>query len=90
MNYPTKQELRSSRAAAIAVLIIMAATLIAIAVMLTMQLTGFAAFPISAFVAVFFGGLLAIVVGVAIGSRKPKGRAQNITDHHIFNSKELS
>lgn len=80
-SYPTKEELASTRTPAIVALCIILATIITLAVMLTLQATSVASFSASTWVAVFFGGVIAVMLTGLIAVSKRRGRARNITDH---------
>lgn len=79
--YPTEEELAATRTAAIVVVCIIITEIAALAAMLALQIAGVVSFTASTWVAVFFGGVIAVMLTGLIAASKRRGRAKNITGH---------
>ena len=87
--YPSKDELKATRAPAIVAFLIMFVAAVTLAVMAVLQIIGAAEFHFATYVSIVFGGILAILLTALIGTRRPKGRARNITGHPPTRSHQI-
>lgn len=83
MNYPNDRELKSVKRPAVAVLLVLFATIVALIVMATLTFAGTVTFHGATWLAVLFGGIVVVFVIALVASRK--GRQRRTDAAHTTN-----
>lgn len=85
--YPSKDELKATRAPAIVVFLLMLAVAVALVVMVTLQVAQVASFHPATFIAIIFGSALAVLAIAAFSSRNAQ-RRRSETAHRILSTED--